>query len=156
MAGLNQRIRAWAGKHLRAHLSPMAVAKAVGIGVYIGALPIYGIHLPVCVVVARRYSLNQAIVYTAANISNPFFAPFLVTAEIVIGEWILREPIDPSRAEELSHTMVWDLVQRAPDLLVSCLVGSQVVGIVLGFALFGAVLMIAHMRERYVRSPVDV
>lgn len=156
MASWNERFRAWAAKHLRAHLTPIEVAKAVGIGVYIGCLPIYGLHLPVCVFVARRYKLNQAIVYAAANISNPFFAPFLVTAEIAVGEWLRREPFDPSGAETVSHTMIWDLVQRAPSLLVSCLIGSQLVGVVLAFALFGIVLFAARLRERFVRAPVDV
>ena len=43
---------------------------------------------------------------------------------------------------------VWDAVRRAPDLLVSCLIGSQVIGVVLALGLAGLVLIGAKVRKR--------
>jgi uncharacterized protein (DUF2062 family) len=126
------RIRAWFRQRLREHLTPKEVGLGVGIGFFIGALPIYGAHILVCIALARALKLNQAVVYGAANISNPFFAPFLVALEIHLGAWLrgVEGGILPEGA-------FWELLEAAPSVFWSCLIGSLVVGAV-GGLVFGA------------------
>lgn len=129
----------WARTHqwwldlLKAHLTPLEVGWAVGVGILIGCLPVYGLHFAACALVCRWFGWNIGVMYAAANISNPFFAPALVAAELTLGDWIRYGNSTDTKPFELS---LWVLVQEAPDRLLSITVGSVVIGGVLG-AVFG-------------------
>ncbi len=138
-----RRAWVWVRALFSAHLSPESLAEAVAVGVFIGCLPIFGLHLGACILVARWRKLNQPIVYAAANISNPFFAPFLVGAEVGIGETLRYGRV--WRDGTLSGT-VWEMAQAAPDLLISGLLGSVILGLVLAILAYGSVWAIAHWR----------
>jgi 2-polyprenyl-3-methyl-5-hydroxy-6-metoxy-1,4-benzoquinol methylase len=63
---------------------------SVGLGLFIGCLPLYGFHLPLCLLVCLPFGLDAVLAYVAANISNPFVAPFLIVAEVQIGSLLLH------------------------------------------------------------------
>jgi uncharacterized protein (DUF2062 family)/SAM-dependent methyltransferase len=96
-------------------------AAAIAAGVFIGCLPVYGLHLILCVAVGTLFRLNRLKTYLAANISNPLVAPWLLLTEVQAGAWIRRGSF---------HALTVDTVQTtglrvfAADLLV----GSVVVG----------------------------
>ena len=97
---------------------------AVAMGVFIGCLPVYGLHLIICWGVGALLGLNRLKMYLAANISNPVAAPFLVFAELQAGSWIRRGTFHPVTLDAVRDTGV---VTLGADLLV----GSAVVGGVL-------------------------
>lgn len=132
---------------LAANLSPGGIGRAVGIGCFIGALPVYGIHLGVCIVVARLLKLNEAVMYAAANISNPLFAPFLIAAEIEIGQYLRYGTTTGVDTSAFGHSFFATL-KTAPDLFVSCMYGSVVLGVVLGLTLGPLAWAIAVRRQR--------
>ena len=131
---------------LRAHLTPEGIGWDVAIGVFIGCLPIYGIHIFACVAVARWLKLNQGLVYLAANISNPLFAPFLVAAEVALGELIRYGEVSDVTGAEEAERNVWEWVTGGGDLFLSCLLGSVVIGAVLGLVLGWISLLVARRR----------
>lgn len=137
------RLREQARELLRAHLSPAAIGLGVGVGVFIGCLPLYGLHLGICVAAAAALRLNPPLVYAAANISNPLFAPMLITAELVIGER-LRHGRLPGM--HLEATTVWEMASAGGDLFLSCLLGSLILGSALGLGLGGLALTLARRR----------
>ena len=63
---------------------------AVGLGVFIGCLPVYGLHLLICWTAGSLLRLNRLKMYVAANISNPFVAPWLIFAEVQAGALLRR------------------------------------------------------------------
>lgn len=69
--------------------SPERVGSAVALGILVGLSPFYGFHLLICLVLATLLRLNRALTYAAANISNPWFAPFLIAASIQTGHRVL-------------------------------------------------------------------
>lgn len=140
------RVRAWLAGLLKASLTPKEVGWAVGVGVFIGILPAYGLHLPLCVLAARQLRLNQVITYTAAQVSNPVFAPFLVYAEIALGEWLRYGAIKEEDTHVAGHVGL-QMLQEAPDLFVSCLVGSLVLGIVAAPLIGGAAALLFRWRQ---------
>jgi len=126
-------------RHLREeHTEPGRLGLAVAVGLFVGCLPLYGLHLGICIGLAWALRLNKATVYLAANISNPLFAPLLVAASIAIGEWLrfgAWRPIDLNEG----HSFIEKLAifsGHVPDVFLSCLLGGAVLGLVLG-ALFG-------------------
>ena len=52
---------------------------------FLGCLPFYGFHLLMCWAVGTVLRLNRLKVYLAANISNPFVAPWLIFVELQAG-----------------------------------------------------------------------
>ena len=61
------------------------LASAVALGLFIGCLPVYGLHFVLCLLVCLPFGLDLLVAYLAANISNPLIAPFLVTLEVEVG-----------------------------------------------------------------------
>ena len=99
---------------------------AVALGVFIGCLPLYGLHLAICWVVGLLLGLNRLKMYFAANVSNPFVAPWLVFAEVQVGAWVRRGSFHPVTREYIASTGI-------KVFGVDALVGSVVVGAALAF-----------------------
>ena len=102
-------------------------AVAIGAGVFIGCSPFYGLHLFICLAVGKLFRLNRLKLYLAANISNPFVAPFLLLAELQTGAWIRRGEWHALTLETVRTVDPWVF---GADLLA----GSLAVGAALGMA----------------------
>lgn len=146
------RLRAKVHEILSANLTPAGIGWAVGIGLFIGALPLYGVHIGVCLVTARLLRLNEAVMYAAANISNPLFAPFLIAAEIEIGEYMRYGKVGGAVTTAASGGSFLDTLKTTPDLFISCCYGSVALGIVLGVVLGPLAWAIARWRQQRSRK----
>lgn len=110
---------------LRGRGSPLELGFSVALGLFIGCLPLYGLHLPLCLALCLPLGLDAVAAYLAAQISNPWFAPFLLALEARIGARLLGRP--PLAFEDLR-------VERAGELFERTLAGSLVVGPLLAVA----------------------
>lgn len=104
---------------------PVREACAIGVGVFIGCLPFYGLHFPISWVCGRLLGLNRLKVYLAANISNPLVAPVLLFAEVQTGAWLRSGSFLPLTLHAVRSVSPW---QFAADLMI----GSVVIGCALG------------------------
>jgi uncharacterized protein (DUF2062 family)/SAM-dependent methyltransferase len=121
--------RAW--RELRGgRLSPARGAAAVALGLFVGCQPIFGCHFPVIVVLCLWLRLDALVAYVAANISNPFMAPAILTAEVEIGA-LVRTGARPRFEHALDRATAF---RFAGDLAL----GSPLLG--LGLALVGGAL----------------
>ncbi len=68
--------------------SPGRVALAVALGLFIGCLPVYGLHFLLCCIICLPLGLDFFLSYLLANVSNPLVAPFLVTFEVEVGSLV--------------------------------------------------------------------
>ena len=117
--------------------TPGRQASAVALGLYIGASPFIGFHLALSMLLGRFLGLNRLLIYAAANISNPFFAPLLYASEIQVGAWLRTGHMySPSTLERI----------RLGGLALDVLIGSVVVG--LSLALMGLLLTYAIVQAR--------
>ena len=93
---------------------------AVALGVFIGCLPVYGLHLLICWIVGFAFGLNRLKMYLAANISNPLVAPWLLFAEVQAGAWLRRGSFHPLTLHAIKTTgaAVFGLDLLAGSLLV--------------------------------------
>jgi uncharacterized protein (DUF2062 family)/2-polyprenyl-3-methyl-5-hydroxy-6-metoxy-1,4-benzoquinol methylase len=66
-------------------LTPARLGLAVAVGLFIGSQPVFGLHLLLVLFVCLKLRLHAVLSYIAANISNPFLAPALLTAEVQVG-----------------------------------------------------------------------
>jgi uncharacterized protein (DUF2062 family) len=119
------RLRRWVYQLRTEGGSPSRDAAAIGLGVFIGCSPFYGLHLAMCWLAGRLLRLNRLKMYLAANVSNPLMAPFIVLAELQVGAWIRRGRFHSLTLETLRATGPWVF---GADILI----GSAIVGAGLG------------------------
>lgn len=117
--------------------TPFARALSIGLGLFIGCLPFYGLHLMLCLLAAWQLRLGLVRMYLAANIVNPLVAPFLLFAEVQIGALLRRGEVYDLSWRALDSLSAWGF---ATDLLL----GSVVVGAVLG----GLAIVLASFLQR--------
>jgi uncharacterized protein (DUF2062 family)/SAM-dependent methyltransferase len=116
-------------------------AAALGLGVFIGCIPVYGFHLVLCWVSGWALRLNRLKLYLAANISNPLFSPFLLFAELQTGAWMRRGDLHDLTVATLRTTSPWTF---GSDVLI----GSVFVGALLGLSVALATFATGGMRRQ--------
>ena len=137
---LTRQIRDLLYKMRTEGLSPGRQAAAVALGVFIGCTPFYGLHLALCIVLARLLRLNAGLTYLAAHVSLPGVGPFLLLAELETGRQL--------RGQSYLHIHVADLKeiglrQVGADLLI----GSAVIGGALAVLFAGLAWWLAKRRQ---------
>ena len=128
-------------------LEPRRAGLSVAVGLYIGVQPVFGLHLPLCLLVCVPLRLDALVAYAAANISNPFLATFIVFAEVQLGSLALDGRCLPFTMEQAKGIHLVHLALQAA-------VGAQLLGV--GLAILGGVVAarVAHFaRSRRTRTP---
>lgn len=72
--------------------SAMRLSIAVGFGVFMGIIPIWGFQMAVAVVLAHLLKLNKIVVLASSNISIPPCIPFIIFGSLWCGGHILGVP----------------------------------------------------------------
>lgn len=128
--------------------TPAQQAAAVALGLFIGCTPLYGLHLPLCIVFARMLGVNRLKTYIAAHISTPVLMPFLLFFEVQTGKLVRHKPLLSLRPSQVPERWRWDAAHLSfwhwkswGDLLV----GSVVLGVALA-ALCGLVTFLLLRR----------
>src|SRR6187399_1193263 len=124
--------------------SPARVALAVGLGLFIGSLPVYGLHFVLCLLICLPLGLDLVLAYLVANISNPLVAPFLITLEVEIGSLLSTGHHAAFSLEQARQTGILGFVFQAG-------LGSIFVGAGLG-AIGSAIAYVIASRRRLVTT----
>lgn len=86
------RIKSYLREHLlHTEMSATRRSLSVANGVFFGMLPIYGFHGLSAIAVAYLTGLSKAISFVFTRISFPLVAPFIITAEYIVGSWVMGE-----------------------------------------------------------------
>lgn len=123
------------------HTEPRRLGAAVAVGVFIGATPLYGLHLALCILVGLALRLNKLAMWIGANVSMPFLAPFLAFACVQVAHRLLHGEWSAVRVDELSVGAA-----ELGRFWLYWLIGAPFVGTVLGLILGGLVWLIASRR----------
>jgi predicted LPLAT superfamily acyltransferase/uncharacterized protein (DUF2062 family) len=117
---------------LRQHGSPLELANALALGVFIGCTPFYGAHTLLAAGAALLFHLNFIAVWLGSHVSTPLLAPFLISGEVYVGRsWLHAGDDQTWRGEFLQ----W-------------LAGAGVVGLILGLATWVIALSAAAFVRR--------
>lgn len=106
-------------------------AAALGVGILIGCVPVYGFHLLLVWSIGWLLRLNRLKMYVAANISNPLFSPVLLFAELQVGALTRRQHFHDLSLSAIRSTNLWTY---GGDLLL----GSLIIGTTLGLGVAAA------------------
>ncbi len=89
MKAINGTIKKLAATLCTEGLEPLPAGLAVGLGLFIGVVPIYGLQSVAAIGLAILLGLNKPLTFAATFINNPFLQPFLVLGSIECGS-VLR------------------------------------------------------------------
>jgi len=126
--------------------SAARVALAVALGLFIGCLPVYGLHFLLCSLICLSLGLDLLLAYLVANISNPLVAPFLVTLEVEIGSLVTTGQHAAFTLARARQTGILGFAWQA-------VVGSVFVGG--GLAAVGSAIAYAIARETQRRAATE-
>lgn len=70
------------------------LAVAVGFGVFMGIVPIWGYQMIVAAFLAHIFKLNKALVLLASNISIPPMIPFILYGSFMLGRFFVTSPVN--------------------------------------------------------------
>ena len=129
---------------LKQHTEPHKICLAVFFGMVIGTTPFFGFHLLLCIIIAFLFKLNKVFVYLAANISNPFFIPFLSYGSIQIGHFI-------NKGKFLDLT-IKNITVLDNQFLQNWILGSLVLGTMLGLLLSSILRIFLRDKDRFSKA----
>jgi glycosyltransferase involved in cell wall biosynthesis len=123
------------------------LALAIGIGAFVGATPLWGLHAPLTLYIAARWRLNLVASFLATNVSFPAFAPALVFAEIQFGHLLRAHEWLGLRRDEFTMSSAWS---HLADYLVGGFALAALLGVAAGLATLkvGSVLSRRAASER--------
>lgn len=139
-----KKLRAFVARLATEHGTPARLLFACVVGAIVGTTPLFGLHVFVCIALAKLFRLNQVVVYGAANISIPPLAPFLGAASIAVGGRLLRGETIAVSVDALAGASPWRI---ARTLFVDWMVGAPFVGGAIGVVLGSIVGGVAHLRR---------
>ena len=113
--------------------TPARHAVAVALGAFIGCLPLYGLHLPLCLGTAHLVRVNKLLCYLAAYINNPLTGPWITLAELELGHLVRHGTMMPLTLESARAASLWGL---GADLVLGSLLVSAAAGLLSGFLTF--------------------
>lgn len=94
---------------------PGRLACAVGLGLFFGIAPLWGIQMVTAMAMAHFLRLNKAITLLASNISIPPMMPLILYAALALGHWMFTgenlgfdiSPSQMTRARALEYLWQW-------------------------------------------------
>jgi len=121
--------------------SPAKVSSAIGFGIFMGIVPIWGFQMLTAAFLAHFFRLNKILVLAASNISIPPLIPFLIYFSYKTGGFVVSNP------ENLTKENLLQLKQQIMDghfyitfqdlgySIYQYVVGSMVFGLGLGLVI---------------------
>jgi uncharacterized protein (DUF2062 family) len=122
---------------------PREIALGFALGIFIGMTPTMGIQMPIAVFFAAIFKWSKISAASGVWITNPFTAPFIYGSTYFVGANLLGLEAAVTLPEELTWSLVEEMLKNAPVILGALTVGGLLVGLplaILGYYLsFAAV-----------------
>jgi glycosyltransferase involved in cell wall biosynthesis len=120
------------------------LAAAVGFGVFMGIVPIWGYQMIVAAFLAHLMRLNKALVLVASNISIPPLIPFILYGSFMAGKLFVESPVNI----KLDGNLTFEYIKVAA---IQYLTGSILLALVAGL-LFGLAAYILLFIRRKIKK----
>ena len=123
---------------LSEHATPLQIATAVWLGIFLGTMPLIAIHTATIIYATHKLHLNKVAAVTASQLCMPPLVPFLC---IQTGYYFFNGSFLYEFSKET-------LVAQAGDRLLEYLIGSFIIGPILGFMVAGLCYVTARQMSK--------
>ncbi len=120
------------------------IAIAIGFGVFMGILPIWGYQLAVGFIIAHFLKINKPIFFVAANISLPPMIPLILYLSYVCGSFVLG---DGSWVVDMDLTL-GAIKANLKQYILGAIAFSIIAGILSGFLSYFSIILIKKFRAK--------
>ncbi len=128
-------------KHfLNSSESILRKSTAVGFGVFMGIIPIWGYQFVSALILAHFLKLNKAIVGVAANISVPPMIPFLLYGSLKTGQLVLRKDVTDNIIN--SSLTIETMKLHLFEYVIGSMIFALIMAILLGLATYFILKMV--------------
>lgn len=111
--------------------SPMRKALSIGLGVFMGIVPLWGFQMAIALALAAIFKLNKALTLIASNISIPPMIPFIVFFSFLFGKiWMGGKSVSLIFSKDITIDAVKLNIQQY-------IYGSITLAVVAGLVAFG-------------------
>ncbi len=117
---------------------PWHMSLAVGLGLFFGIVPIWGVQMVAAAAVAHWLRLNKAIALVASNISIAPLAPFVIGGGFILGHWMFTGEVLPLSLPDMTR-------ERVLEYVWEWLAGSVVLAVVVATLGMMATYLIAKL-----------
>lgn len=126
--------------------TPYEIALGSAIGVFIGILPLYGLHTVLVILAAVLIRpANKIAILVGTNISLPPTVPFITWAGYEIGRIILKNGFSPLQWSDFKNITLQKVIKHYPPLLL----GSLILGIICAAIAYLLVFsLMSHLRKK--------
>jgi len=136
-------------KLVTAHTSPREIALGVAVGVFIGFMPVYGLHTVLFVIFAFLIRpANKLAILIGTNISLPPTVPFITWIGYSIGRLILKGNYPALSWSMLKDFSYHDLLRLYYPLFI----GSAIAGIVVSIFFYCLTYLIVKYRYSRIKK----
>jgi len=131
--------------------SPFKVSAALGFGVFMGIVPIWGFQMLVAAFLAHFMRLNKILVLAASNISIPPMIPFIIFFSYKAGGLVLSNPQDITRQtlirlnDQLMGGHFYSTFQLLGYDIYQYVIGSFFLALGLGFLVWALVYLLLRL-----------
>ena len=130
-------------------LKPERGAASVGVGLFVGFIPTYGIQTLICLMFTVPLRLDFPLAWVATNIANPLTAIFIIVLDIEVGGLLRRgEWVTIARSDfDVAH-----LGALFADAMIGGVALGSLVGVVGGLATLAVMRRAARARRSSAHS----
>lgn len=126
---------------------PKRTAAALGLGVFVGASPLFGFHTLIVAFLSFVLRVNAAAMFLGSQISFPPFAVFLVPIEISIGRWCLGHSGWKSHPTDSLSSILQFGAEHLGEWFIGSLIVGSVLGVAFGFSTWRVLTWTSRRRE---------
>ncbi len=134
--------------------NPTKISLAIGFGIFMGIVPIWGFQMIVAALLAHLFRLNKIIVLAFSNISIPPFIPVIIYFSYVTGGHFVDNQTEFTSdkiqylVDQIINGSFYDALNELGYSIMQYVIGSIVLGITLAF-IFAA---ISYLILLFIRS----
>jgi uncharacterized protein (DUF2062 family) len=130
-------------------LGPERAAGSVGVGLFVGFMPTYGIQTLICLMFTVPLRLDFPLAWVTSNIANPLTALFIIALDIEVGGFLRRGQWVAVSTDDFDLAHLGSL---SADAMVGGIALGAAVGVVGGLVTLGFTRRAARARQSRAHS----
>ena len=135
---------------------PQEIALGFALGIFIGMTPTMGIQMPIAVFFAAIFKWSKISAASGVWITNPFTAPFIYGSTYFVGANLMGLKAELTLPEELTWSLVREMLRNAPVILGALTAGGILVGLPLAISGYYLSFAAVNKYQQRVKEQVAV
>jgi len=120
---------------LSPHQSNALKAASIGLGAFIGIIPIWGFQTVTALGLATLFRLNKFLVLVGSNVSIPPFWPFIIYGSLKLGALLLDKPLNLPSLNDITLEFA---MQSFGIYVTGSILFAAIAGVIIGLLIYVA------------------